>query len=544
MSFPDLRRELPTDGVVFDVVVVGGGITGVHVSRELAARGLRTLLVEKDDFGSGTSSATTKYIHGGLRYLEQRQFGVVRESLRERRVLALAAPHLVLPRRFVLPAWRWSRPPAAVLGLGVGVYEALAFDRNRGVPKPLRVPTARWVRSGEVLRRAPWLEPDGLQGGFVYTDFLNIHPERLLLSFVKGAVAAGAQVLNHATVTGFLRSPGRVEGVVVQDGLGGGQRTVRARVVVNAAGPWAGELLGLPGGLDGTRVRTSKGVHLLLRALPGADPVLARTRDGRHVVVSPWQGLSLVGPTDEEVDGPVDSIDATGADVDTLLATLNSASSEPRTASDVEGVTVGVRPLVDAGDASSYTISRRADWIEHAATGVAGLWTLTGGKWTTARATAEAFARTLTEGPAAPLAATRRPAAALEPYGPALTSSDAAGLPAGSSAHLRRLYGAEAARLLERIADQPSLARRVSSRAYREDLEVQVVHGIEAESARTLDDLVDRRLVLGTVGPPTLDELTVVALVAAPLLGWDEAAAAEAVRVRRARDADILARWQ
>ena len=142
-----LGRRLPPARAAYDVVVVGGGITGVHLAREAAARGLAVLLVERRDYGCGTSSATTKYIHGGLRYLEQRQLRVVRESLRERRLLGLAAPHLVLPRTFVLPAWRWSRPSVPLLGAGVGLYEALAFDRNRGVPRGRRVPLATWAGS-------------------------------------------------------------------------------------------------------------------------------------------------------------------------------------------------------------------------------------------------------------------------------------------------------------------------------------------------------------------------------------------------------------
>jgi len=140
-----LGRRFPPARTAYDVVVVGGGITGVHIAREAAARGLAVLLAERRDYGCGTSSATTKYIHGGLRYLEQRQLRVVRESLKERRVLGLAAPHLVQPRTFVLPAWRWSRPPVALLGAGVGLYDVLGFDRNRGVPRDRRVPRGRWA---------------------------------------------------------------------------------------------------------------------------------------------------------------------------------------------------------------------------------------------------------------------------------------------------------------------------------------------------------------------------------------------------------------
>ncbi|HYY09619.1 MAG TPA: glycerol-3-phosphate dehydrogenase C-terminal domain-containing protein, partial [Kineosporiaceae bacterium] len=294
----------------------------------------------------------------------------------------------------------------------------------------------------------------------------------------------------------------------------------------------------------GRPVRTSKGVHLLLRALPGDDPVLARTRDGRHVVVSPWQGSSLVGPTDDEVPGPVDDVQVTPDDVAAVLATLNSASVERRGPGDVEAVTVGVRPLAATDGGSSYRASRRAEWVDHRTVGVRGLWTVTGGKWTTARATAEGLVHALTTGPDAPLRRATPPRRVpLDPYGPwpASTPGGATALPPAAVDHLRRLYGAEAVALLARAEAEPDLARPLSDRPRRADLAVQVVHGVEAEGARTLDDLVDRRLVLGTLGPPTRAELERVARCAAPLLGWAEQDVANAVEERVIRDRNLLA---
>ena len=199
-----IERELSRLNGSFDVIVVGGGITGVCVAREAAGRGLTTLLVEKGDFGGGTSSATTKYLHGGIRYLETYEFRVVRESLRERRVLGFAAPHLVQQKRFLMPAWSWSKPSTPLIGAGVGLYSVLGFDANRGAPESLRVPPPHWLSRKKLLAAVPWLDPAELQGAFAYTDTLNLHPERLLLAFLKSAVAAGATALNHMAAVGFV----------------------------------------------------------------------------------------------------------------------------------------------------------------------------------------------------------------------------------------------------------------------------------------------------------------------------------------------------
>jgi glycine/D-amino acid oxidase-like deaminating enzyme len=214
--------------------------------------------VEKTDIGAGTSSATTKYVHGGLRYLEQRQFGVVRESLRERTVLGLAAPHLVQPRRFLLPAWRWSTPPTPLLAAGPGGLRGAGLRQEPRRAAGAAHPAVRWAGRAQVLRRVPWLDPDGLQGAFAYYDSLNVHPERLLLQLLASAVAEGAAVVNHAAVTGLASTAARWSAVDVRDELGGSTARVRATAVVNCAGPWVGEVLaGLPS--SPVRVRPVQG---------------------------------------------------------------------------------------------------------------------------------------------------------------------------------------------------------------------------------------------------------------------------------------------
>jgi glycerol-3-phosphate dehydrogenase len=283
-----IRREPSRLGEPFDLVVVGAGISGVSVAREAAVRGLRVLVVDKGDFGAGTSAATTKFIHGGIRYLEQLEIGVVRESLRERRLLALAAPHLVRHTRFLLPVWRWSDPGAFLLGAGVLTYDALSYDRNRAAPPGLRIGHPQWLSARAASRAVPWLRRDGLRGAYAVTDTMNVHPERLLLAILADAVDLGAVALNHMAAEGFVTAPAggdavEVRGVELRDVLTGECHTVAARAVVNAGGPWMDIVLGRLGRDTGVGVRRSKGVHLLTPPLGGAAVRDAVLRGRRRV---------------------------------------------------------------------------------------------------------------------------------------------------------------------------------------------------------------------------------------------------------------------
>lgn len=553
----------------YDVVVVGAGITGVHVAREASLRGLTVLLVDKGDFGSGTSSATTKYLHGGIRYLEQYDVSVVRESLRERRIAALSAPHLVRRTRFLLPAWSWSEPGALKLGAGAALYDVLSMDRNRETPPGLRIGRSRWTGRDDVLHSVPWLEPSELRGAVAITEVLNVHPERLLLEFLRDAVALGATARNHSEVTGFVtgaRADGSsdVRGVELRDTLDGTTHSVRAGAVVNAGGPWMGAVLDrlAAGGIGriGPTVSPSKGVHLLTRPLSigatGAtvtDAVMARARNGRHVVVSPWMGRELIGPTDSPVPDSPDDVAADGDDVAVLLDIVNScrAAGARLGPDDVDDVTVGIRPLVTDGESDSYTASRRHRIYDHTADGVAGLWSIAGGKWTTGRGIAEDIVDRLAGTTGKHRSMSRRravPAAAGWAAEPSVVFQiaaahrpDVAVTPAARE-HLARLYGTRATDVIDLVADDPRLAEPVSTRPGQHDIAAQVVIAVTDEDARTLSDIVDRRLVLGTLGHVTLEELQGVAAVAAPPLGWADGgaqvAAAEFERRERRR-----ARW-
>lgn len=543
----------------FDLVIVGGGITGVWVAREAAMRGIRTALVDRGDFGAETSAATTKYIHGGIRYLEQYDFAVVRESLRERRILALGAPHLVEQTRFIMPAWRWSKPNAALLGAGVALYDALSFDRNRDAPASLRIPHPRWMSKRSLLTAVPWLEPAGLLGAFAYHDTLNVHPERLLLAYVKSAEAAGAVLVNHCSADGFIVDQRAdrlvVEGVRVSDHIGGDSFDVRARVVVNAAGPWIDRVLATLGRDAGVGVDRSKGVHVLTRPLGGGavrDAVFARAKSGRHVIVSPWMGKSFIGPTDTPVDS--DEIRADADDVRSILDTVNSTMGRAErslTEDDVELTTVGVRPLIKApGSEGTYTASRRHELYHHVDRGIDNVWTIGGGKWTTARATAEEMVDELFKHELRDVREIRvdsRRSAAFGTFawardaGPFLADAGRelvdAGLPTKSAELVARLYGTEYVEILHLIRRSPEFAAVLPSG----EITAQVVFAVTHEGARTLSDIVDRRLVLGTIGHVSADALHAVAGVAGPLLGWDTQRQRDEVAVEADRRATLAA---
>jgi glycerol-3-phosphate dehydrogenase len=581
-SAVDLARDVPLLKEPFDLAIIGGGITGIQLAREAAGRGLKTVLFERHDFGAGTSAATSKLIHGGIRYLEQHQFGVVRESLRERRILALSAPHLVEQRRFVMPAWRWSKPPTALLGAGVGLYSLLGADSNRGAPASLRIPAPRWLSRSQVRAAIPWIDPDGLQGGFAYHDTLNIHPERLLLAYARSAAADGALLMNYMEVTGFLRDGPTVQGVTVTDHVDGASITVKAATVVNAAGPWLDLVLGSSGPSAAFSLIRSKGVHVLTPPVGGSpqvtDTVFARTRNGRHVIVTPWQHMSFIGPTDTSMSEHPDDVAATSSDVDEILGTVNDtlAPGVPKLRSqEVIDTTVGIRPLVvprssdssATAGADTYSASRRHEIYDHALNGVANLWSIGGGKWTTGRATAVAMVETLLASPALrPVvngqgSNTRQRlgfrsdrcavwgafewAQDAEPYlRAAALQHPELDLEPEVRIHLARLYGTEHERILDLVSEYPGLGHRISMRSGRYDIAAQALFGIKAEGALSLSDLLDRRLVIGTLGPVTAGEILGVAQVAAPLWGWDTERVASEVEREVTRRAFRRDRWQ
>ncbi|KAA9332487.1 glycerol-3-phosphate dehydrogenase/oxidase [Hymenobacter busanensis] len=456
----------------WDIIVIGGGATGLGAALDSASRGYRTLLVEQHDFAKGTSSRSTKLVHGGVRYLAQGQIRLVREALHEREVLRQNAPHLVHSQAFVIPAYRWGAVPFYTLGLKL--YDLLAGRHSFGASQALS--------AAETLQRLPTVRPTGLRGGVLYQDG-QFDDARLAINLAQTCIEQGATVLNYCAVRGLLKTPaGRVCGVQAEDVETGMVYEVRARAVINATGIFVDAIRRLDAPAAAPLVRASQGVHLVLdRAfLPGADALMIpQTEDGRVLFAVPWHNHVVLGTTDTPVAHITAEPRALEAEIDFILGTAAQYLLRPPQRADVRSVFAGLRPLAaQSGKAATKELSR-GHKIEVSA---AGLITITGGKWTTYRRMGEdAVDRAAAVGglPHQPSPTVRLP----------IHGAQAASAQAGS--HLA-VYGADVAALLELVAQQPALGEQLHPRLPY--LKAEVVWAARYELARTVEDVLARRL--------------------------------------------------
>jgi glycerol-3-phosphate dehydrogenase len=479
-----------------DLLVIGGGITGAGVARDAAQRGLRTALVERDDFGSGTSSRSSRLIHGGVRYLEHGYFHLVFEASRERRTLLRIAPHLVRPLRFTWPVYQGARVPGWKLGAGLMLYDALALWRN--------VARHRRLTANAVLRREPRIDPRGLTGGAEYYDAAT-DDARLTLANALAAASAGALVLNHAPVRTVIHdAAGRAIGAGVHDALSGTDLSVHASVIVNATGPWTDSVRQLDDSLSAPGVRGSKGAHLAVPAHRvgnrGAVTLLSVV-DGRVMFVLPGGHLTIIGTTETETTDDAATARATIEDVDYLLTSVNAAFPDAHLErDDVVAAWAGIRPLAALGHPSNAGSASREHDISRSASGMISV---TGGKLTTYRAMAAEVVDTVIE-------ALGRP--------PVPTMSHRVALPGADRAAAVRTLAASDPEMAASV--HPQLDYRIAD----------LVYAIRCEQAYTLSDLLMRRTHVafetrdaGVAVAPRVAELV------GPLLGWDAAARRGAV---------------
>jgi glycerol-3-phosphate dehydrogenase len=363
----------------WDLVIVGGGASGVGVAVDAAARGYEVLLLEQHDFGKGTSSRSTKLVHGGVRYLEQGNVALVLEALKERGLLRQNAPHLVTDLAFVVPNYEWWEAP--FYGMGLKVYNLLAGKYGFGASEILS--------RDETLARLPTIKTEGLRGGVVYYDG-QFDDARLLVNLVTTAAEQGAVLLNYAPVIGLTRDPeGYVDGVVARDAETGEELRAGARLVVNCTGPFTDGVRRLAEPDAAPLIAPSQGAHLVFDRsfLPTDTAIMVpHTRDGRVMFAIPWHGHTLVGTTDTPIEAPAQEPRALPEEIDFILETAGLYLARPPKRSDVRSVFVGIRPLVRSGDARSTAALSRDHTIHIDAS---GLLTLTGGKWTTYRNMAE-----------------------------------------------------------------------------------------------------------------------------------------------------------
>ena len=363
----------------WDIAVIGGGATGVGIAVDAASRGYSVALFERSDFGKGTSSRSTKLVHGGVRYLQQGNIPLVMEALKERGLLLRNAPHLVRNLEFIVPNYEWWEAP--FYGIGLKVYDLLAGKFGFG---PSRV-----LSRDEVLERIPTLSRDGLRGGVMYHDG-QFDDARLLIDLAQTAAAHGACLLNYARVIGLVKgSDGFVSGLNFHDEETGADHTIAARCVVNATGPFCDEMCRVDEPAAAQMIAPSQGVHLVFGRdfLPGETAIMVpHTRDGRVMFAIPWHGHTLVGTTDTPIAESMPEPSALPQEIDFILETAGNYLVKRPARTDILSVFTGIRPLVKAGGGSNTAALSRDHTIHISAS---GLLTIAGGKWTTYRRMAE-----------------------------------------------------------------------------------------------------------------------------------------------------------
>ncbi len=542
-----------------DVLVIGGGITGVGVALEAASRGASVALIERQDFAAGTSGWSTKLIHGGIRYLPQRQVSLVREALHERATLLKIAPHLVWPLAFVLPIYRETRRPIGVpipfpggvgvslaMEAGLAAYDLLAGQQN--------VARHRHISSAEALADVPGLRPDGLKGAFVYSD-AGTNDTRLTLAVARTAAETGALLANYVEATALTEHDGTVTGVTARDTITGETFAITATFVVNAAGVWSEQVAALGGAESPVAVLPAKGIHLIVDAakvgITDKAVVLPETPDGRLIFIVPWQGRAVIGTTDSP-GGDIERPRADGDEIDYVLSVTNQSIRTPLTRADIISTYAGYRPLVRAKNGAKSAALARTHAVVVAPS---GLVTITGGKLTTYRRMAQDTVDRLAEAglgtrdmgladgtPLRPSVTNHLPLAGAAGYGhhARTIAADAArrGLDAETAAHLLQNYGSDVGRVLALIDADPLLAHRMAPDL--PDIYAEVAFAIREEMALTVEDVLARRTRLSLLD--RAHGINVAADVAAMMgdaLGWDVAERARQIIAYRTRVEDL-----
>jgi glycerol-3-phosphate dehydrogenase len=516
----------------YDIIVIGGGVVGAGSALDSVTRGLSTALVEMRDWASGTSSRSSKLIHGGLRYLEMLDFRLVREALRERGLLIQRlAPHLVRAVPFLYPLHGrfWERP---YVGAGLALYDTMAVSsgNSRGLPRH------RHLSRKQALRLVPALKSDALIGGIQYYD-AQVDDARHTMTIVRTAATYGADVANRTQVVKFLREGERVTGVRVRELETGDEFDIHAKQVINATGVWTDDIQNLVGGRGQLHVRASKGIHLVVpRDRIRSDSGLILRTERSVLFVIPWGRHWIIGTTDTDWELDKAHPAASKADIQYLLDHVNEVLATPLTRDDVEGVYAGLRPLLSGESEQTSKLSREHTVIAP----VPGLVLVAGGKYTTYRVMAadavDAAAHSL-DGRVPACVTDRVPLVGADGYEAMWNQrsvlASRSGLHVARIEHLLRRYGSLTSELLELVHADPDLGKPLAG---AEDyLAVEVVYAVSHEGARHLDDVLARRTRISIETWDRGDRVAEAAAeLMAPGLGWDDA--------ERSREIDLYVR--
>ncbi len=510
-------HEMPDSDTVFDLIVVGGGITGAGVARDAALRGLTCLLLEKGDFASGVTSKSTRLIHGGLRYLANFEMDLVAESLRERAILRRQAPYLIRPMPILIPIYKDDPHGRGVISIGIRLYDLLSHEKD--------IPHYFTSNREKTLGFEPRLNQDGLKGGALFYDHQILMPERLVMENIISAREAGAKLLNYTRAEKIEEKNNGVA-VYTKDLFTGETRTFRSRVLINAAGPWI-DTVRQAGDIDYTKIiYPTKGVHLVMPRL-SEQALFIMSRDGRMFFIIPLGACSLIGTTDTKYDGDLDEVHADHNDIDYLLKESRRVlPGLPISREAIFYTYAGIRPLAYSG-ASESKISRKHRVVREGRTG--RVITIAGGKLTTYRNMAkdavDAACKTL--GIRAECVTDLKPLAGylstdyeiyLKEEAPALSARH--NVSPGLVRHLIGFYGSRAGRILELVEADPALGETISPESG--DIYAQVAYGVREEGVRTLSDIILRRMHTGMTGSRGLPQVETIAEVAGRELRWSE----------------------
>jgi glycerol-3-phosphate dehydrogenase len=530
-----MARHIPSDigDTPFDAIIIGAGINGAGIARDAAMRGLKILLLDKGDVACGTTSWSTRLIHGGLRYLEHGEVGLVRESLHERERLLHIAPHLVKPLPMLIPIYTQQRRGPWTIRAGMIAYDILSFDKS--------LEHHHMLSRAETLQRAPGLNPEGLQGAALYHDAQVEYAERLVVENVLSARASGALVLTYARVDRIIQENGVVRGVELSDLLHGMTTHVaRAPLVINAAGPWVDQVLSSTGRPAHQRmIGGTKGSHLVVDVFPGA-PVNAlyteALEDRRPFFIIPWNGKYLIGTTDFRYQGDLDHVEADEREIDYLIRETNRVIPTARLTSDSILFTYsGIRPLAHTDGRDEESITRQ-HFIHDHAPDVNGLVSVIGGKLTTYRNLAEQavdvlFKRLKKKSPACMTSRKALPGADGDFASFSERLKKSSPLRPDITGRLLRIYGTRATEVLKTAARSPDLAETFDAETGA--ICAEVVISFREEMAETLSDCLMRRTMVGMNSAAGLGADEAASEVAQKHLGWSVSRASREIAAYR-----------
>jgi glycerol-3-phosphate dehydrogenase len=501
-------------GFDFDLIVIGAGINGAGVARDGAMRGLKILLLDKGDLSAGTTAWSTRLIHGGLRYLEHGEFGLVRESLRERETLLRIAPHLVRPLPFLLPVFANRRRGKWTIRAGMTAYDLLSFDKS--------LPGHRRLSRQETLRYAPGLRTEGLEGAVIYYDAQIEFAERLVVENVLSARDIGASIHTYSKVEGLLIKDQKILGVRFIDQLTGESHEATAGLVINASGPWVDKLLALRRITSRPLIGGTKGSHLIVERFPGAPDsavYVEAMQDHRPIFIIPWNGNYLIGTTDIRYTGSLEHVEISDEEIDYLLSETNRLIPAAQLGRQSILYTYsGVRPLAFSED-DEKGITRRHFIREDSE--ASGLISLVGGKLTTYRRLSEQVIDLCLHRLGRKVEC-RTATVALPgtPGSESATLDQLKGLSKETRDHLFRIYGARSPEIVELTRQRPNLLEVFDPETGA--IAAEVVFAFQSEMARTLTDCLLRRTMVGLNSTCGLKSVEAAAGIARAHLGWEE----------------------